>query len=45
MADPRRNGLNIISKSLPRVAKKQAPNDVEGFMSRAKGLITATTDR
>jgi len=40
-----RNGLNIISKSLPRVAKKQSPNDIEGFVQRAKSFIETTTDR
>lgn len=39
-----RNGLKIISKSLARVAKKQAPNDVEGFTKAIMDNIETTTD-
>jgi hypothetical protein len=40
----RRNGLNIISKSLSRVAKKASPNDIEGFTKKIMANITTTTD-
>lgn len=39
-----RNGLNIISKSVARVAKKKAPEDVEGFTQRVLANIETTTD-
>ncbi|OCF44652.1 3-hydroxyacyl-CoA dehydrogenase [Kwoniella heveanensis CBS 569] len=38
------NGLNIITKSLSRVAKKQSPDDVEGFTSQILKNIETTTD-
>jgi hypothetical protein len=39
-----RNGLNIITKSLSRVAKKASPNDIEGFTKNIMANITTTTD-
>jgi hypothetical protein len=39
-----RNGLNIITKSLSRVAKKSSPNDIEGFTKNIMANITTTTD-
>lgn len=39
-----RNGLNIITKSLSRVAKKASPNDIEGFTKKIMANITTTTD-
>lgn len=39
-----RNGLDIIAKSVPRVAKKLAPGDVDGFSQRVLGNIRTTTD-
>ncbi|WRT70189.1 uncharacterized protein IL334_007183 [Kwoniella shivajii] len=38
------NGLNIISKSLTRVAKKKSPDDIEGFTSKILQNIETTTD-
>jgi 3-hydroxyacyl-CoA dehydrogenase len=39
-----RNGLNIITKSLSRVAKKASPNDIDGFTKNIMANITTTTD-
>jgi hypothetical protein len=39
-----RNGLNIITKSLSRVAKISSPNDIEGFTKTIMANITTTTD-
>jgi 3-hydroxyacyl-CoA dehydrogenase len=39
-----RNGLNIITKSLSRVAKKASPNDIEGFTKKIMANISTTTD-
>jgi 3-hydroxyacyl-CoA dehydrogenase len=39
-----RNGLNIITKSLSRIAKKAAPDDVEGFTKTVLANIETTTD-
>lgn len=39
-----RNGLNIISKSLSRVAKKASQDDVEGFTKGIMANIETTTD-
>jgi hypothetical protein len=41
---PRRNGLNIITKSLARVAKKAQPEDIEGFTKTVMNNIQTTTD-
>lgn len=41
----RSNGMDIISKSLPRVGKRQQPNDIDGFVKRALGNISTTVDR
>ncbi|WVQ66948.1 uncharacterized protein L199_005139 [Kwoniella botswanensis] len=38
------NGLNIISKSLSRVAKKKSPDDIEGFTKKIMDNIETTTD-
>nr|XP_019044103.1 3-hydroxyacyl-CoA dehydrogenase [Kwoniella bestiolae CBS 10118]OCF23033.1 3-hydroxyacyl-CoA dehydrogenase [Kwoniella bestiolae CBS 10118] len=38
------NGLNIISKSLSRVAKKKSPDDIEGFTKKILANIETTTD-
>ncbi|WVR00151.1 hypothetical protein IAU59_007293 [Kwoniella sp. CBS 9459] len=38
------NGLNIITKSLSRVAKKKSPDDIEGFTSQILKNIETTTD-
>ncbi|WWC91740.1 uncharacterized protein L201_006687 [Kwoniella dendrophila CBS 6074] len=38
------NGLNIIQKSLARVAKKKSPDDIEGFTSKILKNIETTTD-
>ncbi|WOO82342.1 Hydroxyacyl-coenzyme A dehydrogenase, mitochondrial [Vanrija pseudolonga] len=38
------NGLNIISKSLARVAKKASPDDIEGYTKNVLANITVTTD-
>ncbi|KAL7418391.1 hypothetical protein Q5752_006849 [Cryptotrichosporon argae] len=38
------NGMNIISKSLARVAKKVAPDDNEGYTSSVLSKISTTTD-
>nr|XP_018260835.1 3-hydroxyacyl-CoA dehydrogenase [Kwoniella dejecticola CBS 10117]OBR82993.1 3-hydroxyacyl-CoA dehydrogenase [Kwoniella dejecticola CBS 10117] len=38
------NGLNIITKSLSRVAKKKSPDDIEGFTSNILKNIEITTD-
>jgi len=40
----RRNGLNIITKSLGRVGKKAQPDDVEGFTKKIMANIETTTD-
>lgn len=39
-----RNGINIISKSLARVAKKKSPGDIEGFTNNVLKNISTTTD-
>lgn len=39
------NGLDIIAKSLPRVAKKQSPDNIQSFVANAQANITTTTDR
>lgn len=39
-----RNGVNIISKSLARVAKKKSPDDIEGFTNNVLKNISTTTD-
>lgn len=36
--------MDIINKSLPRVAKKQSPDDIDGFVKRALANIETTTD-
>ncbi|ORY33401.1 3-hydroxyacyl-CoA dehydrogenase [Naematelia encephala] len=38
------NGLQIITKSLGRVAKKKAPDDIEGFTREIMANIETTTD-
>lgn len=38
------NGLNIINKSVARVAKKKQPDDIEGFTKKVLANITTTTD-
>lgn len=38
------NGRNIISKSVARVAKKQSPDDIEGFSKKVLANIEMTTD-
>ncbi|OWZ35725.1 3-hydroxyacyl-CoA dehydrogenase [Cryptococcus neoformans] len=38
------NGINIISKSLARVAKKKSPDDIEGFTNNVLKNISTTTD-
>ncbi|GFZ48769.1 hypothetical protein JCM24511_06518 [Saitozyma sp. JCM 24511] len=38
------NGLNIITKSLSRVAKKVQPDDIEGFTKTVMSNIETTTD-
>lgn len=38
------NGLSIISKSLARIAKRSAPNDIEGFSRSIMERIETTTD-
>ncbi|WVQ84640.1 hypothetical protein IAT38_006795 [Cryptococcus sp. DSM 104549] len=38
------NGINIITKSLSRVAKKKSPDDIEGFTANILRNITTTTD-
>ncbi|WVR07647.1 hypothetical protein IAU60_004689 [Kwoniella sp. DSM 27419] len=38
------NGMNIITKSLSRVAKKKSPDDIEGFTSNILKNIETTTD-
>lgn len=38
------NGLNIISKSLGRIAKKKQPDDIEGFTKKVMANIETTTD-
>nr|KIR88312.1 3-hydroxyacyl-CoA dehydrogenase [Cryptococcus tetragattii IND107] len=38
------NGVNIISKSLARVAKKKSPDDIEGFTNNVLKNISTTTD-
>ena len=40
----RRNGLNIITKSLSRVGKKTQPDDVDGFTQSIMANIETTTD-
>ena len=40
----RRNGLNIITKSLSRVGKKAQPDDVDGFTQSIMANIETTTD-
>lgn len=40
----RSNGRNIIAKSVARVAKKQSPDDIEGFSSKVLANIQTTTD-
>lgn len=38
------NGLNIINKSVARVAKKAQPDDIEGYSKKVLANITTTTD-
>lgn len=37
-------GLQVIEKSLARVAKKQSPDDIDGYVKRALANIQTTTD-
>lgn len=34
----------VIQKSLARVAKKQSPDDIDGYVKRALANIQTTTD-
>lgn len=43
-ADTDRKGMDVIKKSLARVAKKQSPDDIDGFVNRALANIETTTD-
>lgn len=38
------NGINIIKKSVARVAKKQQPDDIEGFTNKVLQNISTSTD-
>ncbi len=41
---PHRNGMQIITKSLGRIAKRAAPDDIEGFSRTVLERIETTTD-
>lgn len=38
------NGINIIKKSVARVAKKQQPDDIEGYTNKVLQNISTSTD-